>query len=267
MIRPRPGAIRVTNAGAADDDRAGREVGPPHVLHQVLDVRVGLVDQLDDRVGHLAEAVRRDVRRHADGDSRRAVDEQVGEPRREGSRLTPRLVVVRREVDRVRVDVAEHLRRQTRQPAFRVPHRGRRVVVDVAEVALAVHQRVAQGERLRHPHERVVDRRVPVRMEALHHLTDDGRALDAGPVRLEPGLVHRVEDAAVHGLEPVPDVRKGPRHDHAHRVVEEARTHLLLELSRLDPAGAEGAARVRAQTSRNFTSFAFCSMNRRRGST
>src|SRR5947207_2314797 len=34
--------------------------------------------------------------------------------------LPPRLVVVRLEVDRVRVDVPEHLGRDTREPAFRV---------------------------------------------------------------------------------------------------------------------------------------------------
>src|SRR5881394_1745385 len=41
-------------------------------------------------------------------------------------------------------------------------HRGRRVVVDRAEVALAVDERVAHREVLCHPDQRVVDRLVPV---------------------------------------------------------------------------------------------------------
>ena len=45
-----------------------------------------------------------------------------------------------------------------------VAHRPRRVAVDRAEVALAVDQQVAQREVLRHAHERVVDRRVAVRV-------------------------------------------------------------------------------------------------------
>ena len=64
------GAVRVANAATADDVRAGREVGPLDVLHQALDVDVGLVDHRDDRVDDLAELMRRHVRRHADRDTR-----------------------------------------------------------------------------------------------------------------------------------------------------------------------------------------------------
>ena len=45
-----------------------------------------------------------------------------------------------------------------RQARLRVAHGGGRVVVDRAEVALAVDERVAHREVLRHAHERVVDR-------------------------------------------------------------------------------------------------------------
>ena len=225
--------------------RAGREVGALEVLHQVLDVRLGLVDQLHDRVDRLAEVVRRDVRRHPDGDPRRAVDEQVREPRRQRQRLLARLVVVRPEVDRVHVDVAQHLGRETREPALGVAHRGRRVVVDRAEVALAVDERVAERERLRHPDERVVDRAVAVRVVAAHDLADDRRRLLVRPVRLHAGVVHPPEDAAVDRLEAVADVGQGAADDDAHRVVEVARAHLLLELARLDPAGAEGLGHIR----------------------
>ncbi len=161
---------------ASDDDRAGREVRALDVLHEVVGVRLRLVDQLDDRVDDLAEPVRRHVRRHADGDPGGAVDEEVREARREHGRLAARLVVVRDEVDRVHVDVPQHLGRETREPALGVPHRGGRVVVDVPEVALAVDERVAQRERLRHANEGVVDRLVAVRVVVAHDVADDAGA-------------------------------------------------------------------------------------------
>jgi hypothetical protein len=77
-----------------------------------------------------------------------------------------------------------------------------------------------------------------VRVVRPHHVADDPRALLVRPVRLHAGLVHPVEDAAVDRLEPVAHVRQRARDDHAHRVVEEARAHLLLELARLDAACA-----------------------------
>jgi hypothetical protein len=135
------------------------------------------------------------------------------------------------------VDIAQHLGCEWAEPRFRVPHRGGRIVVDRAEVPLPVDQRVAQGEVLRHPDQRVVDRRVAVRVVLTHHLADDERALPVGPVRLEAEVVHRVEDAPVDRLQPVPDIGQRPSDDHAHRVIEVGGAHLLLELAGLERLG------------------------------
>ena len=233
------GSVRVADARPADDDGAGREVRALDELHEVLDARGRLVDERDDRVDRLGEVVRRDVRGHSDRDARRSVDEQVREAGRKHLRLAARLVVVRAEVDRVRVDVAEHLRRELREPALGVALGGRRVVVDRAEVPLPVDERVAERERLHEPRDRVVDRARVVRVVLAHHVAGDASALHVRPVRLVPGVVHRPEDAAVDGLEPVAHVRQRAADDDAHRVVEVARAHLLLELARLDAARAE----------------------------
>jgi hypothetical protein len=63
------GAVGLLDALAADDDRAGREIGALDVLGQLLDVGGRIVDHRDDRVYHLAEVVGRNVRRHPDGDA------------------------------------------------------------------------------------------------------------------------------------------------------------------------------------------------------
>ena len=67
----------------------------------------GIVDQRDAGVDHLAEIVRRDVGRHADGDAAGAVDQQIGEARRQHHRLALGAVVVGLEIDGVLVDVLE----------------------------------------------------------------------------------------------------------------------------------------------------------------
>ena len=225
---PAPGLVRLLDPLAADDDAAGREVGPLEVLHQPggLDLRV--VDVGDDRVDRLAQVVRRDVRGHADGDPGGAVDQQVREAGRQDQRLEARLVVVRRERDGVGVDVAQHLDGELGQTRLRVAHGRRRVAVDRAEVALTVDQRVPHGEVLRKPHQRVVDRLVAVRVVAAHHLADDARALAVRPVRLEPELVHGVEHPPVDRLEPVAHVGERAADDHAHGVIEVRGPHLLL---------------------------------------
>jgi hypothetical protein len=54
---------------------------------QALDVHLRIVDVGDRSVDHLAQVVGRNVRGHADGDARGAVDEQVGKTRGEHERF------------------------------------------------------------------------------------------------------------------------------------------------------------------------------------
>jgi len=89
--RAAAGAVRLLDAPPADDERPGGEVRAldpgDQALEQLLVARLGVPQRPLDPLDHLAEVVRGDVGRHADGDPRRAVDEQVGEPRRENLRL------------------------------------------------------------------------------------------------------------------------------------------------------------------------------------
>ena len=98
-------------------------------------------------------------------------------------------VVVRREVDGVHVEVAQHLHRDPGQPGLGVPHGSGRVVVDRAEVALAVDQLVAHREVLGHAHQGVVDGGVAVGVVLADHLADDLARTWIGAVGPEAELV------------------------------------------------------------------------------
>ena len=186
-----------------------------------------IVDQRDAGVDNLAQIVRRDVGRHADRDAAGAVDQQVREFRRQNRRLLFGVVVVRLEIDGVLVDIAENLQRRSGQTRFGISIGRRRIAVDRAEIALAVDQRHAHGEILRHPDHRVVNRLVAVRMIFTDHVTDDARGFDVLLVRRMALLIHRIQDAPMHGLEPVARIRQRPRHDHAHGVIEVGALHLV----------------------------------------
>jgi hypothetical protein len=90
--------------------------------------------------------------------------------------------------------------------------------------------------RTRRADERVVDRGVAVRVEVAHDVADDARALRVRAIGAQPRVEHPVQDAAVHRLQAVADVRERARHDDRHRVVEEGALHLLLDLDGLDVA-------------------------------
>ena len=76
-----PGAVALAHAGQAVDDAGGREVGRRDDLHQLVDRRRRVLQQVQAGVDDLVEVVRRDVGGHADRDAGRAVDQQVRQPR------------------------------------------------------------------------------------------------------------------------------------------------------------------------------------------
>ena len=217
--------------------------GPCTMSHSALSTSstltiraAGLVlDQVRDRVADLADVVRRDVRRHADGDARAAVDEQLRQPRGQHDRLFGLIVEVGDELDGLFVDVDEHVERGAREARFGVPVRCGRIGCGRPEVAVTVDQRIAQREVLRHAHERVVHRRITVRVIALEHLADDAGALAVLLGRIEAHLAHRVQDAALDGLEAVAHVGKRARRDDGHGIGEVALPHLVFDGDRGHP--------------------------------
>ena len=103
------GGVCLTYAAAPHDDALGREIRAFDVLHKVGQRRFRIIQHADAGVYDLGEVVRRDIRRHADGDTAGAVDQQVRESGGQDARLLAALVKVRIPVDGLFVDVAQHL--------------------------------------------------------------------------------------------------------------------------------------------------------------
>ena len=227
---PAPGVVRLADPGRAVDGGAGREIGAGQVLHQPVNADVGVVQVGDAGLEHLAGVVGGHVGRHAHRDPGRAVHEEVRDAGRQDHRLVFGAVVVRNEVDRLLVEVREQLVGNACHPDLGVAHRGRRIAVHGAEVALAVDEHLAHRERLGHPHDRVVDRGLAVGVVLADDVADHAGGLLVRPVPVGAELVHRVENAPVHRLQAVPHVRQGTPHDDAHRVIEVGLPELLLDV-------------------------------------
>ena len=141
------------------------------------------------------------------------------------------VVEVGLEGHRVLPDVFEHVPGNSVQATFRVPHRRRRVTVDAAEVALPVHQGVAQGKVLRHANHGFVDGRITVRVVFPHHLAHGPGGLRVLLLVRITAFEHAVEDAAVHGLQTVASVRQRTTDDDGHGVIDVRRPHFFGEAS------------------------------------
>ena len=230
------GLVGLADAVGAHDDGAGREVRARHDGHELICGGVRVVDEHARGLDGLAQVVRRDVCGHADGDARGAVDQQVGEARGQDLRLLEGLVVVGLPVHGVLLQVAQQLHGGLGQAGLGVTHCGGAVAVDVAEVAVTVHQRGADGEPLGQADHGLVDGGVTVRVVLADDLADRPRTLLVRAVGEDAGLVHGVQDAPVDGLQAVAHVRQGARRDDGHGVLDERLAHLVAELGDLQGA-------------------------------
>ena len=247
--RAAAGAVGVLDPLVTHDEPGGREVRAIDARHARLERLllggIGMLEHPVDRFRDLAQVVWRHLGGHTHGDAARAVDQQARNTGRQDHGLLRLAVVVRLEVDRVLLDVPHHLHGERGHLALGVTHGGRAVVAAGTEVALAVDHRIAHRPRLGQAHQRVVDRRVAVRVEVTHRVGDRLGRLHVTAVRAVAVVPHRVEDAAVHGLEAVPNVRQRAPDDDAHRVVDVASLHLGLDVDRLDAVVSPGFGRQR----------------------
>ena len=211
-----------------------REIRPPHKPHQVARRCLRVLDVVLDGPSHLAQVVRRDAGRHAHRDAGGPIDQQIRHHRRQHLRHLGGAVKVVDKVDRVAVQVVQHRGRQPREPRFRVAHGRRRIAVHRPEIALAVHQRVANRKRLCHPYQGVVQRLVAVRVVFTHRVAHHARRLAVRRSGRGRDFVHRIQQPAMHRLQPVAHIRNSPRDDRAHRIVDIRGLHLLDDVDGLD---------------------------------
>ena len=98
------------------------------------------------------------------------------------------------------------------------------------EVALAQGQRVAHGPVLDQADQGIVDRGVAVGVVLAHDLAHHTGALVERTVRPVAAVEHRVQHAAVDGLEAVAHVGKGTAHNDGHGVVQVGPLHFGLQV-------------------------------------
>ena len=189
------------------------------------------------RIAQLRRVVRRDRGGHAHGDALRAVGEQVGKRARQHDGLALRAVVGGAKIDGILVDAVEEETRHLGETRLGVTHGGRIIAVDIAEISLAVDQRIALREILREAHERVIDRLVAMRVKFADDVADHARAFLERGAGIEVQLLHRIEQTPMHRLEAVARVRQRAAGDGGKRVLQIALFECIAQRDLFDAAG------------------------------
>ena len=170
------------------------------------------------------QIVRRNVGCHADSNAGRAVDEKLRQASRQHNWLLFRIVEIRHEIDRIFIDVRQHLGGDLFETHFGVAHGRRTVAVDRAEVALSVNERIAHREVLRHSHNRLICSAVAMRVILAEHFTHNTSRFFGRIIVSVSDFLHRIEHVA--------HIGKRTSDDYAHGVVEIGATHFRLKRHR-----------------------------------
>ena len=197
---------------------AGGKIRPAQMLQQRRRVGLGMGDEMHRRGTDFAGIMRRNGGRHAHRDAAGAIRQQVREGARQHHRLALLAIVGGAEIHRVLVDAAQQQLGDLGEARFGVAHRRRVIAVDIAEIALALDQRIARGEILGEPHQRLIDRGIAMRVELTHHVADHAGAFLEARARVQLQLVHGVDEPAMHRLQPVARIRERARHDGGERI-------------------------------------------------
>ena len=149
--------IGLHNARSAVDLSARGEIGSGDVLHQLVDADIRILQSRQAARYHFAQVVGRDIGGHPNRNTRRAIDQKVGDSGWQHRRYTLGAVVVIDEIDRFLVQVREQGMGDFGHANFGVAHGCGRVAVNRAEISLTVYQGVAQREILRHTNDGVIN--------------------------------------------------------------------------------------------------------------
>ena len=106
-----------------------REVRSLDILHQAVGVYLRIVYVSTATVDYLTQIVRRNVRRHTDGDTVTTIHQQVRDTSRHHRRLLQRVVEVVHHIHGILLQVIHDVLTHLREAALRVTHSSRRVAV------------------------------------------------------------------------------------------------------------------------------------------
>ncbi|MNS40168.1 hypothetical protein D3C72_724720 [compost metagenome] len=208
--------------GAGGDDlRFGRIVRPLHDIQQFIQRGFRLFNQGDSGFCDFAQVVRRNIRRHAHGNTGGAVQQNIRQTGRQHFRLLHGAVEVWHPVHRALAEFAQQQFCIFRQAGFGITHRRKGFrIVRRPPVSLAIDQRITVGERLCHQYHCFVAGAVAVRMVFTEHVTDGTGGFFEFSAGAQPQLRHRVNDATLNGFQAITDKRQCPVHDDVHGIVQ-----------------------------------------------
>ena len=201
--------VGIVQAFARVDKTPGGEVRPFHIIHELIDAALRVIQQQLQGIAQFTQVVGRNIGGHTHGNTRAAVEQQVGNLARHDRRFLKGVVVVGAKIHGVLVQVVQKLLGKLGHTHFGITHGSSGITINGAEVALPVHQGIAHGKFLRHTHQCVVHGRVAMRVIFTDNVTDDTCGFFVRTVVVVGKLVLSKKNTPMNRLKAIARVRDG----------------------------------------------------------
>ena len=133
------GFVSTSYALQTHNESPRREVRRLDMLHQAFDIDLRIINISHATVDYLAQVMGRHIRGHTHGDTRRTIDQEVGDARRQNGRFLQLIVEVVLHIYRFLIQIEHHGFAHKAHARFRITHSSRRVAIDRTKVSLSVH--------------------------------------------------------------------------------------------------------------------------------
>ena len=205
------GAVSILNTLGAQNGGTGGEVRSLNTFHkstQKLFIRsIRVLEEPFHTCGNFTQVMWGNIGCHTHGDTRRPVDQQVRDARRQYRGLKRFTVIVRLKINGIFVDVTHHFQGNRRHLRLGIARGRSAVVTGRTEVALTKCQGITHRPPLNQAYQRIVDSTVAVRVELAHHIANDAGTFIESTVGAVTAVVHSIDHATMYRFKTVAYIR------------------------------------------------------------
>ncbi len=127
---------------------------------------------------------------HPDSNARCAIDQEIWQHCGKNFWLFFTIVKIWHKFDQVLIEMVKQCHRALRQTRLRVAHRGGRIAVERAKIAMPIHQWDLHRKFFRHMYQSIIDGRIAVRVVFTHGITDDAGTFSVRFFRVKSKFGH-----------------------------------------------------------------------------
>src|SRR5437868_10643616 len=178
--------------------------------------------------------MRHHVGGHTYRDTTAAVHQQLWNSCRQHRWFTQTVIEVELKIDRVFFDVFHHGFRELLHTDLRITHCSWWIPTLATKISLAIYKAIAHIPCLGHTNDRVINRRISMRMVSAHHITHNTGRFFIRLVTVIAHFIHTKQAAPVNRLQTIAYIGQCTTDDHTHRIIDIRGLHLLLDIHRYD---------------------------------